>query len=37
MSSQFDARPLVDNRFEDVDEIVKRMATKGAAKAPAKK
>jgi cytochrome c-type protein NapB len=34
---QFDARPLVDNRFEDVDEIVKRMATKGAAKAPAKK
>ena len=34
---QDDAQPLVGNRFEDVDEIVKRMATKGAAKAPAKK
>jgi cytochrome c-type protein NapB len=34
---QFDARPLVDNRFEDVEEIVKRMAGKRAAQAPAKK
>jgi len=34
---QFDAKPLVENRFEDVDDIVRRTATKGAAKAPAKK
>ena len=36
-SSQVDAKPLVDNSFEDVDEIVRRKAAKGAAKAPAKK
>jgi cytochrome c-type protein NapB len=30
---QLDARPLVDNRFEDVEDIVKRSATRGAAKA----
>ena len=35
--AQVDARPLVENRFEDVDEIIKRSAAKGAAKAPAKK
>ena len=35
--AQFDAKPLVENRFEDVDEIIKRSMTKGAAKAPAKK
>jgi nitrate reductase (cytochrome), electron transfer subunit len=34
---QFDAKPLVANRFEDADEIVRRTATKGAGKAPAKK
>ena len=35
--AQFDARPLVENRFEDVDEIIKRGRAAGAAKAPAKK
>ena len=34
---QFDARPLVENRFEDVDEIIKRAAKRGAGGAPAKK
>jgi cytochrome c-type protein NapB len=34
---QFDVRPRVDSRFEDVDEIVKRMSTRGASTAPAKK
>ena len=34
---QFDAVPLVENRFEDVDEIIKRNATKRAAKVSAKK
>ena len=34
---QVDAKPLVENRFEDVDEIMKRAAAKGVAKAPAKK
>ena len=34
---QFDVKPRVDNRFEDVDEIVKRMTTRGASTAPAKK
>ena len=32
---QFDAKPLVENRFEDVDDILRRAATRG--KAPAKK
>ena len=35
--AQFDARPLVENRFEDVDEIIRRSVAKGAAKAPPKK
>ena len=35
--AQVDARPLVENRFEDVDEIIKRSMAKGAAKAPPKK
>ena len=34
---QFDARTLVENRFEDVDEIIRRAMAKGADKAPAKK
>jgi nitrate reductase (cytochrome), electron transfer subunit len=34
---QFDARTLVENRFEDVDEIIKRSVAKGATKAAAKK
>jgi len=36
---QFDAKPLVGNRFEDVDDILRRMAEKGGAKsaAPARK
>ena len=34
--AQVDARPLVENRFEDVDEIIKRSRAT-AAKAPAKK
>ena len=33
---QFDAAPLVENRFEDVDQIIKRRATT-RAKAPANK
>ena len=33
---QFDARPLVENRFEDVDEVLKRSVDKKSA-APAKK
>ena len=33
---QFDARPLVENRFEDVDEVIKRSIEKKSA-APAKK
>jgi cytochrome c-type protein NapB len=35
--AQFDAKPLVENRFEDVDDIIRRTASKGGAKAPAKK
>jgi cytochrome c-type protein NapB len=35
--AQVDARPLVENRFEDVDDIIKRSMAKGATKAPAKK
>jgi len=35
--AQVEAKPLVENRFEDVDEIIKRSMTKGAGKASAKK
>ena len=35
--AQIDAKPLVENRFEDVDEIIKRAMAKERAKAPAKK
>ena len=35
--AQVDAKPLVENRFEDVDELIKRSMTKGAGKASAKK
>ncbi|HYH42984.1 MAG TPA: nitrate reductase cytochrome c-type subunit [Burkholderiales bacterium] len=35
--AQVDARPLVENRFEDVDELIKRSQAKGAGKAAAKK
>ena len=34
---QFDARPLVENRFEEVEDVIRRTAGKGAAKTPAKK
>jgi cytochrome c-type protein NapB len=34
---QFDAKPLVENRFEDVDELVKRAVAAKKAGAPAKK
>lgn len=34
--AQVDARPLVENRFEEVEDIIKRTAIKGT-KAPAKK
>ena len=34
---QFDAKPLVENRFEDVDELIRRATAKGAARAPGKK
>ena len=34
---QFDAAPLVENRFEDVDEIIKRNAARRGAKAAQKK
>jgi len=30
--AQVDAKPLVENRFEDVDEVIKRSAAKGSAK-----
>jgi cytochrome c-type protein NapB len=30
--AQFDAKPLVENRFEDVDEVIQRNAAKGSAK-----
>ena len=33
---QFDAKPLVENRFEDVDDILRRTATKGRAAAKKK-
>ena len=34
---QFDARPLVENRFEDVDDIIRRSAGKSAGKNATKK
>jgi len=34
---QHDVRPRVDNRFEDVDEIIQRAAKRGAGGAPTKK
>ena len=34
---QFDARPLVENRFQDVDDIIRRTVDKGAGKTSAKK
>ena len=35
--AQVDVKPLVENRFEDVDDIIKRSMAKGATRAPAKK
>ena len=35
--AQVDARPLVENRFEDVDEIIKRTASKRAQPSAKKK
>ena len=35
--AQVDARPLVENRFEDVDQIIKRTASKGAQPSAKKK
>ncbi len=35
--AQVDARPLVENRFEDVDQIIKRTASKGAQPSVKKK
>ena len=35
--TQVDARPLVANDYEDVEAIVKRAATQGAARSPATK
>ena len=35
--AQIDAKPLVENRFEDVDDIIKRTATKGAQPSAKKK
>jgi cytochrome c-type protein NapB len=34
---QFDVRPRVDNRFEDVEELVQRAAARGKGSAPANK
>ena len=34
---QFDARPLVENRFEDVEDVIKRSMDKKSAGSPAKK
>src|SRR5262245_4278684 len=35
--AQVDAKPLVEHRFEDVDEIIRRSTAKGAKAAPKKK